>query len=59
MGLVGVDAKKPKNLLFFVAPVTSGIDAYSGEFASFTPAFDSKGGDAKDFGYLTDGEKIG
>mgnify|MGYP006910058621 CR=1 FL=1 len=55
----GVHAKHPKNLFFFVAAVSSGIDADSREFAAFAPAFEGKSGDTEDFGDFGDSQKVG
>jgi len=54
----GIDAKHPEDRLFFVAPVASGVDTNSREFAAFAPTFDGEGGDAEKLGNLGDGEKI-
>jgi hypothetical protein len=43
--LVWVDAEEPLDLFFFVAAVTTGVDADGGEFAAFAPAFESERGD--------------
>lgn len=56
--MFGVDTQDPENLFFFVATVPTGVDADGGEFATFAPAFDGKGGDTKKVSDFTDGEKI-
>jgi hypothetical protein len=45
-------------LFFFIASVTTRVNANGGEFASFAPAFDGKRRDAKNLGDFADGEKI-
>jgi len=55
----GIYAQHPKDGLFFVASVTSGVDTNGGEFAAFAPAFDGESGDAEKLGDFGDGEKIG
>jgi len=46
-------------LFFFVAPVSTRVDANGWEFTSFAPAFDSKRGDTKNFGNFPDSEEVG
>lgn len=59
MGLLvcsGSDTEKVKHLFFFIASVSSRIDANSGEFTPFSPAFDGEGRDSQDLGYLADSQ---
>lgn len=58
IGSGGVDAKHPKNRFFFVSAVTTGVDANSREFTSFSPAFDGESRDAEKGGDFGDGQKI-
>ena len=54
----GVDAEHPEDGFFFVAAISTGVDADGGKLAAFAPALDGKGRDAKKLGNLRDGEKI-
>jgi len=50
-----VHAEHPKNLLFFVAAVTTGVDTDGGKFAAFAPALNGKSGNTKNLSYLGNG----
>ena len=54
--MVGINAEKVEDLFFFIAAIAARINANSGEFASFTPTFDGKRGNAEDFSYFTNGK---
>lgn len=53
-----LDAQKPEDCFFLVAPVTSAVNTNSWEFTPFSPAFDSKRRDAENFCHFTYSEKI-
>jgi len=57
--LSGINAEHPEDRLFFVAAVTSGIDANGGKFAAFAPTFDGESGNTENGGNLGDGQKVG
>ena len=57
-GSCGINSQHPQYGLFFVATITSRVDADSGEFAAFAPAFDSESGNTEDLGNFRDGEKV-
>ncbi len=54
-----VDTEHPQHAFFFVAAVTTGVDADGGELAALTPALDGEGGNAQERGDLGDGEQVG
>jgi len=54
-----IDAKEVEDLLLFVAAVTAGVDTYSRELATLTPALDGQGRDSKEVGNFADSEEVG
>lgn len=51
-----IHTQKVEDLIFFVAAVTSGIDADGGELASGAPALDGERRDTQNGSHFTDGE---
>ena len=46
-------------MFFFVAAIAARVDADSGEFAAFAPAFEGKRGDTEEVGNFANGQKVG